>query len=237
MRRPSGADKVGRTVSRPCNTLFASKPTTLSTVPGSPAKSVASAASNAPGLSTHPTEVVDVDMWESTTQDKGKGKAVDERPRTPTEPKQIEFFVPLAGEPTMKNNTPPQISPSRRASQLSLALSETLSKPRSSTAPQGRSVSLSHLHVNPRTPVQTRRKTNPPPAAPVENNNGNDAMGGKRMNAKMPGSLDVLKECVIYVDVRTDDGEDAGALFVDMLRGLGARVMSFSSLFLLTLLC
>ncbi|KIJ55383.1 hypothetical protein M422DRAFT_151292 [Sphaerobolus stellatus SS14] len=41
----------------------------------------------------------------------------------------------------------------------------------------------------------------------------------------MPGSLDVLKDCVIFVDVRTDDGEDAGGLFVDMLRGLGARLL------------
>ncbi|KAF8582758.1 hypothetical protein K439DRAFT_1350517 [Ramaria rubella] len=42
----------------------------------------------------------------------------------------------------------------------------------------------------------------------------------------MPGSLDVLKDCVIFVDVRTEDGEDAAALFVDMLRGLGARILA-----------
>lgn len=36
--------------------------------------------------------------------------------------------------------------------------------------------------------------------------------------------LDILKDCVIFVDVRTEDGEDAGSLFVDMLRGLGAKV-------------
>ena len=38
------------------------------------------------------------------------------------------------------------------------------------------------------------------------------------------GSLKVLKDCTIFVDVRTDDGDDAGALFVDMLRGMGAKV-------------
>ena len=37
-------------------------------------------------------------------------------------------------------------------------------------------------------------------------------------------SLRVLKSCTIFVDVRTDDGDDAGGLFVDMLRGLGAKV-------------
>ena len=43
--------------------------------------------------------------------------------------------------------------------------------------------------------------------------------------SKMPGSLDVLKSCTIFVDVRSENGEDAGALFVDMLRGLGAKVL------------
>ena len=37
-------------------------------------------------------------------------------------------------------------------------------------------------------------------------------------------SLKVLKTCTIFVDVRTDDGDDAGGLFVDMLKGLGAKV-------------
>ncbi|KAG1742552.1 hypothetical protein EDB19DRAFT_1701821 [Suillus lakei] len=38
--------------------------------------------------------------------------------------------------------------------------------------------------------------------------------------------LKVLKKCAIFVDVRTDDGDDAGSLFVDMLRGLGARILA-----------
>ncbi|EJD08435.1 uncharacterized protein FOMMEDRAFT_74597 [Fomitiporia mediterranea MF3/22] len=42
----------------------------------------------------------------------------------------------------------------------------------------------------------------------------------------MPGSLDVLAQCTVFVDVRTDEGDDAGALFVDMLRGLGAKVLT-----------
>lgn len=37
-------------------------------------------------------------------------------------------------------------------------------------------------------------------------------------------SLKVLKDCTIFVDVRTDDGDDAGSLFVDMLKALGAKV-------------
>jgi hypothetical protein len=44
-------------------------------------------------------------------------------------------------------------------------------------------------------------------------------------------SLKVLKSCTIFVDVRTDDGEDAGGLFVDMLKGLGAKVRSIDTPF------
>ncbi|KAF9243112.1 hypothetical protein BU15DRAFT_29758, partial [Melanogaster broomeanus] len=33
-------------------------------------------------------------------------------------------------------------------------------------------------------------------------------------------SLKVLKRCAIFVDVRTEQGDDAGSLFVDMLKGL-----------------
>jgi hypothetical protein len=46
----------------------------------------------------------------------------------------------------------------------------------------------------------------------------------QRSNTRMAGSLDVLKGCVVYVDIATENNEDAGGTFVDMLRGLGARV-------------
>lgn len=48
--------------------------------------------------------------------------------------------------------------------------------------------------------------------------------GLEQPNTASSGPLDILKECVIFVDVKTEDGEDAGSLFVDMLRGLGAKV-------------
>ncbi|KAL4071365.1 hypothetical protein V8B97DRAFT_1962925 [Scleroderma yunnanense] len=47
---------------------------------------------------------------------------------------------------------------------------------------------------------------------------GVDSCSGSRKT-----SLKVLKKCTIFVDVRTDQGDDAGSLFVDMLRGLGAK--------------
>lgn len=59
--------------------------------------------------------------------------------------------------------------------------------------------------------------------------------------ATPPGSasdrpLRILKECNIFVDVRTDDGDDAGGLFADMLKKLGAKVPLFSRIFLQTTL-
>lgn len=50
-----------------------------------------------------------------------------------------------------------------------------------------------------------------------------------RSSKPVPGSLKVLKDCVIFVDVRTDDGDEAGSLFVEMLEGVGARVSILSS--------
>ena len=45
---------------------------------------------------------------------------------------------------------------------------------------------------------------------------------------KGEGTLGVMKDCTVFLDVRTDDGDDAGDLFVQMLRGLGAKVSMYS---------
>lgn len=67
--------------------------------------------------------------------------------------------------------------------------------------------------------------------------NGTNGASGSNSNNSTPngtivptaGSLKVLKGCKIFVDVRSDDGDDAGPLFVDMLEGMGAKVRrSFS---------
>jgi len=48
--------------------------------------------------------------------------------------------------------------------------------------------------------------------------------GSEVEKAPVNDALAFLKECVIYVDVKTDDAEEAGALFVEMLEGVGAKV-------------
>ncbi|KAN0081195.1 hypothetical protein V8E55_008819 [Tylopilus felleus] len=47
-----------------------------------------------------------------------------------------------------------------------------------------------------------------------------DGSGGVKKS-----SLNILKRCATFVDVRTEQGDDAGSLFVDMLKGLGAKIM------------
>ena len=60
----------------------------------------------------------------------------------------------------------------------------------------------------------------------------NGRMVGEKVSksATTSSSLKVLKSCTMFVDVRTDEGDDAGGLFVDMLKGLGAKVRRASCL-------
>ena len=58
---------------------------------------------------------------------------------------------------------------------------------------------------------------------PAENDGG-------KMDKRKPAKLTILKNCVIYVDAKTEGGADAGELFVNMLKGLGARVCVFTEL-------
>lgn len=58
-----------------------------------------------------------------------------------------------------------------------------------------------------------------------------EAAQNEEENEKGNGVLTVLNECIIFVDVRTDGGDDAGGLFVDMLKGMGARVGGFLVVF------
>lgn len=51
-----------------------------------------------------------------------------------------------------------------------------------------------------------------------------EANGSGGSGKKKAPVFKILKNCVVFVDVRTDDGDEAGGLFVEMLKGLGARV-------------
>ena len=55
--------------------------------------------------------------------------------------------------------------------------------------------------------------------------NGSGGSGKKKAPV-----LKILKSCIVFVDVRTDEGDEAGGLFVEMLKGLGARVSPLCSI-------
>ncbi|KAG5342585.1 hypothetical protein C0989_012089 [Termitomyces sp. Mn162] len=61
----------------------------------------------------------------------------------------------------------------------------------------------------------------------VDKTSDNGASGDNLTTAvpttNQPESLQFLKDCIIFVDVRNDDGDDVGSLFVEMLEGVGAR--------------
>lgn len=65
-------------------------------------------------------------------------------------------------------------------------------------------------------------------AATATANNSPAATSSSQSTPQQPEpvhqSVRVLKNCVIYVDVKSSDGLDAGGLFVDMLKGMGAKV-------------
>ncbi|CAA7259035.1 unnamed protein product [Cyclocybe aegerita] len=67
----------------------------------------------------------------------------------------------------------------------------------------------------------------------VAQSKGSDGSSGKKAaSAPEPApnpaaeALRVLKDCVIFVDVKTDEGDEAGSLFVEMLEGVGAKVLT-----------
>ena len=53
---------------------------------------------------------------------------------------------------------------------------------------------------------------------------GKDAGAAQLPTNPVPEGLKILNDCVIFVDVRTDAGDEAGSLFVEMLEGVGAKV-------------
>ena len=138
-----------------------------------------------------------------------------------------EYLVPIAGgspketgKKKERDGDSQQGASSRRASLASLALSASLSAlpaPKGSMGPPPiprpgritRSISGSHVSTS-----QTK--------SPEANEAGISDTALKTSSIGSP--LKFLKNCVVFVDVRTDDGDDAGSLFVEMLKSAGAKV-------------
>ncbi|TFK74037.1 hypothetical protein BDN72DRAFT_790075 [Pluteus cervinus] len=123
---------------------------------------------------------------------------------------------------------------SRRASMAFNALSQSLSSlPTEETSPP----ETMGPPITPRGPGRPglRSASNPHPssstspadgqAATDKSGNGRRAAGSSSTPQSTP-KLSLLKDCVIFVDVKTDTGEEAGDLFMEMLKNVGARLLT-----------
>jgi hypothetical protein len=134
-------------------------------------------------------------------------------------------------------------SPSRRVSLASQALSQSLSSLPSKqtqimgppTTPPIRRPGLRSSSSNyPSASRQVSLDTTALSSAPTSLGKVKGGVGGHVFGRSaehttassnmVPESLKILQDCVIFVDIRTDDGDEAGSLFVEMLEGVGAKV-------------
>ena len=140
--------------------------------------------------------------------------------------------------PANPNVAPPQasnpaINAARRASMASMALSQSLPPSGAVRTPQPYTTASGRRVIS----ATTRRGLLPvvaPTVLPPSSTPLNEgalptsvdqvAPAPEETSPPAANPREVLKDCIIFVDVRTDDGDDAGGLFVEMLKGLGARV-------------
>jgi hypothetical protein len=123
--------------------------------------------------------------------------------------------------------TPPLASKRKwtgRVSLASQALTQTLAElPLTPPAPEPAPPTHSR-HTRSRTAMG-------PPAAPgAQDTSPAGSAAGKHVSRRAgpaqagEARLGVLKSCTVFVDVRTDEGDDAGGLFAEMIQGMGAKV-------------
>ncbi|KAF8345969.1 hypothetical protein F5887DRAFT_144631 [Amanita rubescens] len=145
-----------------------------------------------------------------------------------------EYFVPITGDSPKetgkkgkdKDDDGLQDKSSGRASLASLGLSASLNAlpPKGSMGPppipKPRRITRSVSSGN----------TSTSQAKPLEIEEDDKSNTKSKSKAKGSSSIDsplkFLKDCVAYVDVRTDDGDDAGSLFVEMLESAGAKLLT-----------
>ena len=137
---------------------------------------------------------------------------------------------PNMGPPPAPN---PAANAARRASMASMALSQSLPSagavgtPQPYTTASGRRIMSATargtlLPAAATTALLTASTPLNEGAPPTAVDQGVSTPEENKPPTVNPG--EVLKDCIIFVDVRTEDGDDAGGLFVEMLTGLGARV-------------
>lgn len=140
--------------------------------------------------------------------------------------------------PANPNMAPPPASnpaanAGRRASMASMALSQSLPPSGAMRAPQpyttasGRrvmSATARGVLLPAAAPTVLPPSSTPLNAGALPNSVDQVASAPEETRPPAVNPREVLKDCIIFVDVRTEDGDEAGGLFVEMLKGLGARV-------------
>ena len=136
---------------------------------------------------------------------------------------------PNMGPPPPASAPNPAVNAARRASMASMALSQSLPPSGAVRAPQpyttasGRRVMPATARGAPAAPTVFPSSSSLNEGAP--STAVDQVLSTPEQNKTPPmNPREVLKDCTIFVDVRTEDGDDAGGLFVEMLKGLGARV-------------
>jgi hypothetical protein len=211
-----GPPTAHRTVGFPPGRTFVSQKSSLPAIEGSPVKGGPSEAGPSRLVEDHDVSPT------APAMDKGKARVTDEgAPENHIEPMNLSsalsddeesggadfsLSMVLGGQPKpeyWKNA-------SRRASMASQFLHETIVAGLPGTPPRRGRTSTEGSDSSPTERARSLRS------------------GGMRsepsVSSKPRTALKVLKTCTVFVDVRTDDGDDAGGLFVDMLKNLGAKV-------------
>lgn len=144
-----------------------------------------------------------------------------------------DVFIPTAPDPKSKVRDHDHYkNASRRVSLASQLLAQSLEElPQTPVGNSSKGNSASPGEMGPpRVPPSTGMRTRQAAAGGHVSKRASESgtpeptpQAGRKGQAKGP-SLGVLDGAVIFVDVRTDDGDDAGSLFSEMLQGLGGRV-------------
>jgi len=115
---------------------------------------------------------------------------------------------------------PPLTPPTARGGTISSTSDKTSPRAGPSTAVGG---TRSSARIATRT-TQTKAQDDAPNSSAKK-----DTTVAQPPTNPVPESLKVLNDCVVFVDVRTDEGGEAGSLFVELLEGIGAKVACTSS--------
>jgi hypothetical protein len=159
------------------------------------------------------------------TEGSGKGKLKETRPDASRRLSSLSYALsrsvnalPSANPPTKGLMGPPATPPSIGNRSTGSNASGASSASPSQAGPSGATRSSARIAKS--APALTKTKAGTDGHASSSNKGAADASAP----TPSPETRKILDGCVIFVDVKTEDGDEAGSVFVKMLEDLGARV-------------